>query len=150
MGVARKHQVHLEIFTLDPKVDDFLKNTAGIEKGKRYIHLPSGTVLTKKTPEVGSVTLEVDHCVELSKSPIFKDPTEWYEISVKENGQDIKGLIKKAEAKLVTQHDWEKLGFRVVKESNSNSDGFWILMKCHLFSKSYMMIWINLAITMTR
>lgn len=123
-GVVRKHQVHLEIFTLDPKIDDFLKNTAGVKKGKRYIHLPSGTVLVKKTPETGSVTLGTDHCVDLSKSPIYKDPTEWYEVSVKENNQDIKGLIKKTEAKVVTQHDWEKLGFRVVKEINSNSDGF--------------------------
>ncbi|MEO8646151.1 peptidoglycan DD-metalloendopeptidase family protein [Pseudomonas sp.] len=123
-GVVRKHQVHLEIFTADQKINDFLINHAGVKKGKRYLYLASGTLLTKKAPETGEVALSADHSVELSKAPIFKNPTEWYEVSVKENNQTITGLVKKTESKIISQHDWEKLGFRIVKEVNPNADGF--------------------------
>ncbi|QZP34359.1 peptidoglycan DD-metalloendopeptidase family protein [Pseudomonas sp. DR48] len=123
-GVVRKHQVHLEIFTADQKINEFLINHAGVTKGKRYLYLASGTLLTKKAPETGEVALSADHSVELSKAPIFKNPTEWYEVSVKENNQTITGLVKKTESKIISQHDWEKLGFRIVKEVNPNADGF--------------------------
>ena len=122
--VTRKHQVHVEVFTDDAKVEDFLKNVAGLKLGKQFLHLPEGTVLTKKSPQTGTVQLLKAHTVELNKAPIFKDPTEWYEPTVDEDGQSKTGLIKKTDAQILTSYDWEKLGFRIVKESSANADGF--------------------------
>ncbi|MHC8384670.1 glycoside hydrolase family 19 protein [Pseudomonas sp. LB3P14] len=122
--VTRKHQVHVEIFTADTKVEGFLQNLAGLKIGKQFLRLPAGTVLNKKAPQTGTVQLLKEHVVELSKAPIFKDPAEWYELKVDEDGQSKTGLIKKADAQVITQHDWEKLGFRIVKESSAGADGF--------------------------
>ncbi|WP_460111944.1 peptidoglycan DD-metalloendopeptidase family protein [Pseudomonas sp. H3_D04] len=123
-GVAGKYQVHLEVFSADPRIEDFLKNTAGIKQGKQYIHLPAATVLSKKPPEIGTFELVKEHVVELGKAVPFTDTFEWYELTVVDNGETKNGLLKKSEVTLLTQHDWEKLGFRVIKESNPSSDGF--------------------------
>ncbi|RON38906.1 chitinase [Pseudomonas frederiksbergensis] len=122
--VTRKYQVHIEIFTADTKVEDFLQNLAGLKIGRQFLHLAAGTVLTNKAPQTGTVQLLKEHIVELGKVPIFKNPVEWYEPKVDEDGQSKTGLIKKADAQIITQHDWEKLGFRVVKEASANVDGF--------------------------
>ncbi|EJM20892.1 putative chitinase [Pseudomonas sp. GM18] len=122
--VTRKHQVHIEVFTADPKIEEFLQNLAGLTTGKQFLRLPANTELTKKAPQTGTVKLLKEHIVELSKAPIFKDPAEWYEPKVEEDGQNKTGLIAKANAEIITQHDLEKLGFRIVKESSTGADGF--------------------------
>ncbi|MEO6677547.1 MAG: hypothetical protein ABIO21_09230 [Pseudomonas sp.] len=33
-------------------------------------------------------------------------------------------MVKKAGAELITQYDWEKLGFKIVEETNATADGF--------------------------
>ncbi|WP_101208406.1 N-acetylmuramidase domain-containing protein [Pseudomonas sp. 43NM1] len=123
-GASSKYQVHVEIFSADPRVEDFLKNKAGISGGKQYVHLPANTSLTKRAPQSGTIELSNEHFVELRKTVLFKDTVEWYEITIVDNGEIKSGLVKKETAKLLSQHDWEKLGFRVVKESNQNADGF--------------------------
>lgn len=123
-GVTSKHQVHVEIFSADQKIEDFLKNKAGLRQGKKFIYLPVGAALIKKAPQTGTVSITSEHAIDLSKAPIFKDSVEWYEVTVQEGAQSVSGLIKKAEAQLITQHDWEKQGFRIVKETNAASDGF--------------------------
>ncbi|MGL6012697.1 MAG: glycoside hydrolase family 19 protein, partial [Shewanella oncorhynchi] len=119
-----KHQVHIEIFTADQKIEEFLKNIAGLTTGRKFLRLPAGKQLIKKAPQTGTVKLLKDHAIELSKVPIFNDSVEWYEPKVEEDGQSKTGLIAKADAEIITQHDWEKLGFRIVKESSSTADGF--------------------------
>jgi hypothetical protein len=53
----------------------------------------------------------------------------WYEVNV-HDGQPVTGLIRKpnelscGEVEIISQHDWEKLGYRIVEEKNSNADGF--------------------------
>ncbi|WP_241088147.1 hypothetical protein [Pseudomonas viridiflava] len=124
-GVSSKYQVHVEIFTAEAEVKDFLKNTAGLKKGKQYVHLPVGTALKKKAPATETTTVQKQHAVDLSKAPVIKEGTEdWYEVSVTEDGQSITGLVKKAGAVIITQHDWEKLGFQIVEENNATADGF--------------------------
>lgn len=123
-GASGKYQVHVEIFSADPRIEDFLKNKAGIKDGKQYLHLPANIALSKKAPQSGTIELSNEHFVELRKAVPFKDAVEWYEVTVVDNGESKTGLVKKETAELISQHDWEKLGFRVVKESNQNSDGF--------------------------
>ncbi|MGV8889692.1 MAG: hypothetical protein ACOH2P_16970 [Pseudomonas sp.] len=122
--VSSKFQAHVEVFTADTGIEDFLNNTAGLKTGKQYLSLAKDSVLKLKAPAVGEVTLKESHAVELSKAPIFKDPQEWYEIHVEDEGQRVAGLVRKAGAPLITQHDWAKLGFQIVEESNSTADGF--------------------------
>lgn len=125
-GTDSKLQVHIEIFTAEADVIDFLKNLAGLKIGKQYLHLPVGAELKKKAPATGSTPpLKTEHAVDLSKAPIIKVGTEdWYEVSVVDDGQPVVGLMKKAGAEIITQHDWEKLGFHIVEESNATADGF--------------------------
>lgn len=120
-----KFQVHVEIFTSESEVKDFLKNLAGLKTGKQYLHLLTGTELKKTAPATGTTVLKLDHAVDLSKALVIKEGTEdWYKVSVTEDGQPVSGLVKKAGAQIVTQHDWEKLGFQIVEETNATADGF--------------------------
>ncbi|WP_162886821.1 peptidoglycan DD-metalloendopeptidase family protein [Pseudomonas syringae] len=123
-GVSSKHQVHVEVFSADPRIEDFLKNKAGVKEGKQYIYLTADTKLNKKAPETGQTDLKKEHVVDLAKATPFKDTVEWYEVSVLDEAVTKMGLIKKSEAKFISQHDLEKLGFRIVKEENANADGF--------------------------
>lgn len=120
-----KFQVHLEIFTADAALKDFLQNAAGLKTGKQYLHLPSGTVLKQKAPASDTVRLAHKHVLELTKAPIVQDGgEECYEVSVVENEQPVTGLLMKADADVITPHDWEKLGFQIVEEHNALADGF--------------------------
>ncbi|RON55449.1 EF-hand domain-containing protein [Pseudomonas frederiksbergensis] len=67
----------------------------------------------------------IDKSVPFSKAPVIKVGTEdWYNVSVTDDGQPVSGLVKKVGAKIITQHDWEKLGFQIVEETNATADGF--------------------------
>lgn len=123
-GVSSKHQVHVEVFSADPRIEDFLKNKAGVKEGKQYIHIPAATMLKKKPPENGTVEVLTENFVELTKAVPFKDTVDWYEISILDSGEKKSGLIKKELAEVINQHDWEQLGFKMVKEINQASDGF--------------------------
>ncbi|MPR04667.1 M23 family metallopeptidase [Pseudomonas sp. MAFF 212408] len=125
-GISEKYQIHIEVFSVDARVEDFLKNKADVKGGKQYIHLPAASILKKKEPETGLIELMKEHVVELDKAVPFTDTatSEWYEVNVLEAGETKKGLLAKSEAKIISQHDWTKLGFHIVKESDSNSDGF--------------------------
>jgi hypothetical protein len=124
-GSDSKFQVHVEIFTAEAEVKDFLKNLAGLKTGKQYLQLPTGTELKKVAPATGTTPLKLDHAVDLGKATVIKVGTEdWYNVSVTDDGQPVSGLVKKAGAKIITQHDWEKLGFQIVEETNASADGF--------------------------
>ncbi|WP_306287309.1 hypothetical protein [Pseudomonas sp. MD195_PC81_125] len=124
-GVASKYQVHVEIFTAEADVKDFLKNTAGLKIGKQYLYLPAGSDLKKKAPATDSTVLKKEHAVDLNKTPVIKVGTDdYYDVTVTDNAQAVNGLVKKVGAQIITQHDWEKLGFQIVEETNATADGF--------------------------
>ncbi|WP_392892686.1 hypothetical protein ACF6ZU_12145 [Pseudomonas migulae] len=120
-----KFQVHVEIFTAEADVKDFLKNFAGLKTGKQYLQLPAGTELKNAAPATGTTPLKLNHAVDLGKTPVIKVGTEdWYNVSVTDDGQPVSGLVQKAGANIITQHDWEKLGYQIVEETNATADGF--------------------------
>jgi hypothetical protein len=124
-GVASKYQVHVEIFTAEADVKEFLKNSAGLKIGKQYLYLPVGAELKKKAPAAGTTPLKKEHAVDLRKAPVIKEGSDdYYEVKVTEDDQSITGLVKKAGAEVITQHDWEKMGFQIVEETNATADGF--------------------------
>ncbi|MHA3734289.1 pesticin C-terminus-like muramidase [Pseudomonas sp. Eth.TT006] len=126
-GLAEsKFQVHVEIFTTQVEVKEFLDNVAALKVGRQYLHLPKGAQLKKKMPATGtSEPLKEEHAIDLGKVPVVKEGNEdWYELSVNDEDQPVSGLVKKSDAKVITPHDWTKMGFQLVEESNSASDGF--------------------------
>ncbi|WP_447825854.1 N-acetylglucosaminidase [Aeromonas salmonicida] len=120
-GKKSKHQVHLEVFTQDPRFDDVLANKAGTKGGATYAKVPAELVLYEKKKQdgkdlwaaTGDKSLE-----ELVESPkLEKDATkqEWVCIS---SGK----YVKKEQIELLSQHDWLKIGFK--KVDGSGSDGY--------------------------
>ena len=138
-GRNSRHQIHIEVFTGDAQLQAFLDNQAKLEDGRKYLRLPANTELADHSvleakqsllPAKG-YKLQHEHVVALDKSPIAKDSKgqEWYQVTVLENRQSITGLVKKptsssSDLEVICQYDLKKLGFRIVEEQNSNSDGF--------------------------
>ncbi|GFM84869.1 hypothetical protein PSCICO_02680 [Pseudomonas cichorii] len=124
-GVNSKHQVHVEIFTAEAEVKEFLKNVAGLKTGKQYLYLAKDAKLKVKASATETAPLKKQHAIDLAKAPVIKENNEdWYEVSVVDDNQTLTGLVKKTGAQLITQHDWEKLGFQIVEEANATADGF--------------------------
>ncbi len=124
-GVSSKHQVHVEIFTAEAEVKEFLKNVAGLKTGKQYLYLAKDTKLKVKASAAETAPLKKEHAIDLAKALVIKENNEdWYEVSVVDDNQTLTGLVKKTGAQLITQHDWEKLGFQIVEETNTTADGF--------------------------
>ena len=124
-GTDSAHQVHLELFATGSDVKGFLLNTAGLRTGQQFLHLPSATVLKKKAPATGSVELRQKHVIDLSVVPIVQDGGEdCYDVSVMERDKPVSGLLKKTDADIISEHDWDKLGFQIIEESNAMADGF--------------------------
>lgn len=120
-GKKSKHQVHLEVFTQDPRLDDVLANKAGTKGGATYAKVPAELVLYEKKKQdgkdlwaaTGDKSLE-----ELVESPkLEKDATkqEWVCVS---SGK----YVKKEQIELLSQHDWLKIGFK--KVDGTGSDGY--------------------------
>ncbi|WP_440893212.1 glycoside hydrolase family 19 protein [Aeromonas dhakensis] len=120
-GKKSKYQVHLEVFTQDPRLDDVLANKAGTKGGATYAKVLAGLVLHEKKKQedkdlwvaTGDKSLE-----ELVESPKFeKDAAkqEWVCVS---SGK----YVKKEQVELLSQHDWLKIGFK--KVDGSGSDGY--------------------------
>ncbi|MDE7527239.1 N-acetylglucosaminidase [Aeromonas salmonicida] len=120
-GKKSKHQVHLEVFTQDPRLDDVLANKAGTKGGATYAKVPAELVLYEKKKQdgkdlwaaTGDKSLE-----ELVESPkLEKDATkqEWVCVS---SGK----YVKKEQVELLSQHDWLKIGFK--KVDGTGSDGY--------------------------
>jgi hypothetical protein len=124
--VDSKFQVHVEIFTAEAGVKDFLDNIAGVKTGKQYLYLPIDTKLKNKLPGTGtSEPLKNEHAIDLNKVSIVKESGEdWYEVKLVDEEQTVAGLVKKTGAEIISQHDWKKLGFQIVEENNAVADGF--------------------------
>ncbi|GKQ96063.1 pesticin C-terminus-like muramidase [Aeromonas hydrophila] len=120
-GKKSKHQVHLEVFTQDPRLDDVLANKAGTKGGATYAKVPAELVLYEKKKQDGKDlwVATADKSLEaLIESPgLEKDAAkqEWFCVS---SGK----YVKKEQVALLSQHDWLKIGFK--KVDGSGSDGY--------------------------
>ncbi|MGL6543172.1 hypothetical protein ACSZNU_22110 [Aeromonas hydrophila] len=120
-GKKSKHQVHLEVFTQDPRLDDVLANKAGTKGGAIYAKVPAELVLYEKKKQDGKdlwVATADKSQEELVESPKLEKDTakqEWLSVS---SGK----YVKKEQVELLSQHDWLKIGFK--KVDGSSSDGY--------------------------
>ncbi|WP_404835145.1 N-acetylmuramidase domain-containing protein [Aeromonas media] len=120
-GKESKHQVHLEVFTQDPRLDDVLANKAGTKGGTIYAKVSAELPLYEKKKQDGKeqwVATGGKSLEELVESPrLEKDAAkqEWVSVS---SGK----YVKKEQVELLSQHDWLKIGFK--KVDGSGSDGY--------------------------
>lgn len=132
-GVKSRHQVHVELFSTDPNLETFLKNPAGLKDGKQYLRVAKGKTIYNKggTAEAPTFTpsglvINENYLIAANQTKLFKAPDskEWYPIKVNSATTPMDGYIAKADGEIISQHDREKLGFQIIKESNDNADGF--------------------------
>jgi hypothetical protein len=132
-GVKSRHQVHVELFSTDPNLEAFLKNPAGLKDGKQYLRVAKGKTIynkggTAETPTFtpSGLVINENYLIAASQAKLFKAPDskEWYPIKVNSATTPVDGYIAKADGEIISQHDREKLGFQIIKESNDNADGF--------------------------
>ncbi|MGL5487963.1 MAG: hypothetical protein ACRDC6_16990, partial [Shewanella sp.] len=120
-GKQSKHQVHLEVFTQDPRLDDVLANKAGTKGGATYAKVPADLILHEKKSEGGKskwvATKDKSQEVLVESPKQEKDAAkqEWVCVSADK-------YAKKEQVELLSQHDWLKIGFK--KVDGSGSDGY--------------------------
>lgn len=120
-GKKSKHQVHLEVFTQDPRLDDVLANKAGTKGGATYAKVPAEIVLYEKKKQDGKdlwVATGGKSLEELVESPKIEKDTDKQEWVGTSSGK----YVKKEQVELLSQHDWLKIGFK--KVDGSGSDGY--------------------------
>lgn len=126
-GVISKSQVHLEVFTFDPKLDAFLKNASGVTQGKQQCHIKKGTALwTQVGTEFKSSNATLPCDLNLSpNTKTTKDQSgkEWLAIEYTSPDQCLRGYVPADAAETICQHDWEKMGFQTIK-APANFDGY--------------------------
>jgi len=132
-GIQSKRQVHVEVFSSDSGLENFLKNPAGVIEGKKFLVLKQGQMLaTKSGTDSAPVftdqgpALNAKSYSVMEDSSIIKDSTgdEWLKVSILDVEKPQEGYVKKKSVEIICQHDWEKLGYTVLRESDSNADGF--------------------------
>ncbi|MGL4823738.1 MAG: N-acetylglucosaminidase [Plesiomonas shigelloides] len=120
-GKESKHQVHLEVFTQDTRLDDVLANKAGTKGGATYAKVPADLIFYEKKSEEGKFKWVATHKKSqetLCESPLWEtdaDNQEWLCVSTGK-------YVKKDQVELLSQHDWLKIGFKMV--DGSGSDGY--------------------------
>lgn len=135
-----RHQMHIELFTADDKaaLEAFLSNSAGLTTGKKYLKVPKGSQLYSSDGHGNFVNPDPllnaarDYVFEESACRQVKDTagTVFYHLKGIKTGEAATGPIDFAHVKLegnvklVTQHDWQALGFTTIEETNDDSDGY--------------------------
>lgn len=120
-GKKSKHQVHLELFTQDPRLDDVLANKAGTKGGTIYAKVPAELLLYEKKKQDGKdlwVATGGKSLEELVESPMLEKDAAKQEWVGTSSGK----YVKKEQVELLSQHDWLKIGFK--KVDGSGSDGY--------------------------
>lgn len=132
-----KHQVHIEIFTTesDANVKAFLDNQAGLKSGKQYLKVKKDTCIYVRNEDKKKVSFATaglktceDTVFELDVCKKEKDSNNavYYKINQLpvplNHKQD--GYIGEKEAEILSQYDLSKLGFLMLEEKNTNSDGY--------------------------
>jgi len=128
-----KHQLHFEIFTSEEHLSDFLKNSAALKIGRRFLKIASGTPISieldeEKYSEEKTLT---EHILPYSQLEPFKDKSgnEYLKLKIIESQTQKVALIKKSSIgskgiELICQLDWEKLGFRIVKNNENEQNNY--------------------------
>lgn len=133
-----KSQLHLEVFTPQTKqLETFIQNKAKLETGRTYLQISKGATvvqhkqskpLKKGEKPIKETTYLVtqQHHLELNNLKSYSDKDQWYEISIIENNQTIKGHIKQSDPniKTINQNNWQQLGFTIVEEHNETASGY--------------------------
>jgi beta-N-acetylglucosaminidase len=132
-GKNSLHQVHVEVFTNDAQLESFLKNPAGISAGRKYVRVSQGKPQYNKTGTeqqpiftASGQLLSENYCAGQEQVKLLKgsDGKEWYCLKLNTGSSTADAYIAKPDAEIISQHDWEKLGFQIIKENNGNADGF--------------------------
>lgn len=131
-----KHQVHIEIFSTDSdnKIQAFLNNEAGLKTGKQYVKVAAGASVYIREEDKGKVTFSTgglktqsEAIAELTVCKKESDSSNgiFYKINQLPilNGT-FNGYISEKELAIVSQYDLSKLGFKLLEEQNTNSDGY--------------------------
>lgn len=141
-GVNSKYQVHIEVFTEDNDAfERFYRNDRDLYQDQKYIRLRDGYVISTQMSETVSATNQVrtvvgEHVVTLALSDEITDEhgNQYYRllnlsprIFGREEGSLINGYIRIDHLRgtgVFCQHDWDQLGFNVIREADDNADGF--------------------------
>jgi predicted chitinase len=144
-GKTSRHQVHLEIFTGDPKFDDFFANAAGLTEGKKYkmagtdgAPAKASTSGDANTFTPGTDPLLLPVAVDTTASLAKQDSShkKWFQVEGIGDSGMLNGWVPESRLRDVVQYDWEKLGFRKVEEPNDSADGYMDPEKVPAFFKS--------------
>jgi predicted chitinase len=144
-GKSSRQQVHVEIFTGDPKFDDFFANAAGLTEGKKYKMAGTDGAPAKASASGGTNTfapgtdpLLLPVAVDTKASLAKEDSShkKWFPVEGIGDSGVLNGWVPESRIKDVVQYDWEKLGFRKVEEANDNADGYMDPEKMPAFFKS--------------
>jgi predicted chitinase len=144
-GKTSRQQVHVEIFTGDPKFDDFFANAAGLTEGKKYKMAGTDGAPAKVSASAGVNTfapgtdplllpVAVDTTGSLAKQDALHK--KWFPVEGIADSGVLNGWVPESRLKDVVQYDWEKLGFRKVEEANDNADGYMDPEKMPAFFKT--------------
>jgi len=81
----------------------------------------SAPVFTDQGPALNAKSYSV-----MEDSSVIKDSTgdEWLKVSILDVEKLQERYVKKKSVEIICQHDWEKLGYTVLRESDSGADGF--------------------------
>ena len=115
-GKQGKYQVHLELFTQDPRLDGVLANQANTAGGTRYARVPAGLTLYQKRDNQWVATTAKSQAALLTAPRVEQSGDKCW-LCVKEGA-----YVAKEQAEMLSQHDWLKLGFK--KVDGSGSDGY--------------------------
>jgi|GEM_PF-5232304 Muramidase (flagellum-specific) len=136
-----KHQVHIELFSTDSdsRIQAFLNNEAGLKTGKQYVKVAAGASVyireeenkekenKKVTFSTAGLKTQSSFIVELAVCKKENDSSKgvFYKINQLPilNGT-FNGYISEKELTIISQYDLNKLGFKLLEEQNTNSDGY--------------------------
>lgn len=115
-GKQSKYQVHLELFSQDPRLNDVLENKARIVGGTCYAKIPAGLSLFEKRANQWVDSGNKSQEDLLTAPKIIQSESESW-VCIKENI-----YVNKNEVDMLSQHDWLKIGFKTI--DGSGSDGY--------------------------
>jgi predicted chitinase len=132
-GKVSRQQVHVEIFTGDPKFDEFFANAAGLTEGTKYKMAGTDGAPAKASTSAGVnsfapgtdpllLPVSVDTTPSLAKQDALRK--KWFPVEGIGDSGVLNGWVPESRLKDVVQYEWEKLGFRKVEEANDNADGY--------------------------
>ena len=114
------HQVHIEVFSQDPRLAEVLANKANTKGSASYARVPGGLPLAKQTKQDGKISfipaeiLSAEVLLDSPKQAKDNANIDWIEVQA--------GLfVQQSKVEMLSQHDWLKIGFQQI--DGSGSDG---------------------------